>query len=175
MVAVAGSGNTFYIRPVAMRPDDYKIVAAALHDVLQNATASADTAADGGAEAAAPEGDASGSWEVTVTYTSGAPKQHRFTIAQDKLGALAGVHSGSITESPLTGQVSGMDVSISSELPSPGGGLPYEFSGTISADGQSMGGGLQCPAQEAAAPTGGAAEVAGEAAWSATRAGGSRL
>ena len=30
-------------------------------------------------------------------------------------------------------------------------------------------------AQEAAAPTGGAAEVAGEAAWSATRAGGSRL
>ena len=110
-----------------MRPDDYKIVAAALHDVLQNATASADTAADGGAEAAAPEGDASGSWEVTVTYTSGAPKQHRFTIAQDKLGALAGVHSGSITESPLTGQVSGMEVSISSELPSPGGGLPYEL------------------------------------------------
>ena len=119
---MAGSGNTFYIRPVAMRPDDYKIVAAALHDVLQNATASADTAADGGAEPAAPEGDASGSWEVTVTYTSGAPKQHRFTIAQDKLGALAGVHSGSITESPLTGQVSGTSVSISSELPSPGGG-----------------------------------------------------
>lgn len=116
--------------------------------------------------------DVSGTWNVHVMYTAGPSKHHSLTLSQDRQGGLSGVHAGIIGNAPVFGSVQGEAVTLRSELPSPGGPLPYVFTGvlsTVTGDGERMEGKLECPAQVAAAPTGGAAETAGEARWYAVR------
>ena len=173
----SGSGNTFYIRPVALQPDDYQIVAKRLHEVLSN-SASASSVPDSAQEKSisATEAhhavDVSGIWHVHVAYTAGPAKRHTFILSQDRQGELSGIHTGSIGEASVSGSVHGQIVTLRSELPSPGGPLPYVFTGALSAateDGLRLEGRLECPAQAATAPTGGAAEASGEARWYAVR------
>ena len=97
-------------------------------------------------------------------------KQHSFTLSQDSLGALSGVHTGAITKAPASGSVQGQSFTLRSELPSPGGVLPFVFTGVLCSTAEggeplALEGTLQCPAQAATAPSGGAAETAGEAEW----------
>lgn len=131
--------------------------------------------ASGGSGSADPAGPAagvnlSGSWDVSVEFTVGPPKHHRFIqVSQDPSGVLSGMHTGLIGEAAVTGAVSGRGVTLHSEIPSPGGPLPFAFTGLLSEDGDTMSGRLECPAQSAKAPTGGSAEASGEASWSATR------
>ena len=116
--------------------------------------------------------DVSGTWDVFVAYTAGPPKHHTFVLSQDLQGGLSGIHEGSISEAPIVGVTQGQAVTLRSQLPSPGGPLPYVFTGVLSTTAEGpprLEGRLECPAQAATAPTGGAAETSGEARWHAVR------
>jgi hypothetical protein len=120
-----GRGNTFYLRPVALRPDDHRIVATRLHEVLHNASRSPHAGRHPGAGAttaaaattAPPAFDVGGSWMVTIFYTVGPPTQHRFALTQHRDGVLSGVHAGRLSEAPASGSLRGRVFALSSELP----------------------------------------------------------
>jgi hypothetical protein len=145
--------------------------------VLSSANATTTALSDAGeastsSPAASDTVDVNGSWDVFVAYTAGPPKRHTFILSQDLQGGLTGTHEGSIGEAPIAGTAHGQAVTLRSHLPSPGGPLPYVFTGVLSttAEGASrLEGRLECPAQAATAPTGGAAETSGEARWYAVR------
>ena len=108
--------------------------------------------------------------QISMLWLRVCRKQHSFTLSQDSLGALSGVHTGAITKAPASGSVQGQSFTLRSELPSPGGVLPFVFTGVLCSTAEggeplALEGTLQCPAQAATAPSGGAAETAGEAEW----------
>src|SRR5437762_10064838 len=72
-----GEGHSFAIRPVAMKPGEYKIVARRLKEIF---TAGAGSAPKKPAPAA-PAGDISGAWEVEVQYEVGSARHKLFLSA----------------------------------------------------------------------------------------------
>ena len=127
MSHASGNGHTFLIRPVAMRPDDHRVVAERLVQVF-----SAAPKGERKQEVNPPAADISGRWDVTVRYDSGAAEHKLFVnMAGSKV---TGVHIGWAAEAELTGLVDGDRVELRSELPTSGPALDYKFSGRISDD-----------------------------------------
>lgn len=127
MSHASGEGNSFLIRPVAMRPDDYKVVATRLAEVFRNAPKGLTKGVP-----AAPTVDVAGRWDVTVQYEAGAAK-HQLHLTS-KGGKVSGSHIGWAYQGDLKGSVDGAKVMLQSAMPVGGQTLTFSFSGDVAGD-----------------------------------------
>lgn len=125
MSHASGEGHSFAIRPVAMRPDDYKVVADRLAQVFRDAP-------KGRAKTppAAPAADIAGRWDVEVQYASGSAEHKLFLTTSGN--SVAGTHIGWAYEGEVKGAIDGEQVRLQTSLPVGGQRLPYGFSGKVS-------------------------------------------
>jgi L-seryl-tRNA(Ser) seleniumtransferase len=125
MTQASGEGSSFLIRPVAMKPGDYQIVADRLFQVLSSAPA-----AKPAKPLASPTTNIAGAWDVEIEYEVGSARHKLFlTVSGNQLG---GMHQGWAYQGDLKGQIDGEKVTLRSTLPADGNTLSYSFSGTVS-------------------------------------------
>lgn len=127
MSHASGKGYSFVIRPVAMRPGEYKLVAQRLTEILRAAPKGVAKKSP-----APPALDVTGRWDVDVQYETGSAKHKVFLKAKDN--KIAGTHLGWVLEGELKGSVDGDQVEFASTLPVGGQELHYSFSGRVSGD-----------------------------------------
>lgn len=134
MTQASGEGNSFLIRPVAMKPGEYKIVAERLFQVLSSASP-----AKAAKPLATPAANIDGAWDVDIEYEVGGARHKLFlAVTQNQI---AGTHQGWAYEGDLKGQIDGNQVKFRSTLPADGNVLNYTFSGSVA--GPAMTGELQ--------------------------------
>jgi len=130
-----GEGHAFAIRPVALKPGEYKIVSRRLKEIF--------TAGGGSARMkprpATPAGDISGAWEVEVQYEVGSARHKLFLSAAGN--RVTGAHQGWSLRGDIAGEVSGDQVMLRSTLPVEGTRLNYTFRGALA--GQEIAGDLE--------------------------------
>lgn len=127
MSHASGEGNSFLIRPAALRPDDYKAVATRLADVFRRAPKGLKKHSP-----AAPSADIAGRWDVTVQYESGSAAHQLFLMT--KGNAVQGTHLGWALQGDLHGSVDADKVSLLSVLPFGPQRLSYSFTGKVAGD-----------------------------------------
>lgn len=127
MSHASGSGNSFLIRPVAMRPDDYKAVATRLAEVFRNAPKGLKKHTP-----APPSVDIAGRWDVTVEYEAGSAHHQLFLMT--KGNKVEGTHLGWALQGDVRGLVDKDDVKFQSALPAGPQRLQYGFSGKVNGD-----------------------------------------
>jgi L-seryl-tRNA(Ser) seleniumtransferase len=127
MSHATGTGFSFPIRPVAMRPDDYKAVAVRLAEVLRSAPKGLKKH-----EAAASTVEVAGRWDVSVRYGCGSAEHKLFLSASGN--KVTGVHVGWASESEVSGGIDADRLEFRTELPTAGQRLTYKFSGRVSGD-----------------------------------------
>jgi L-seryl-tRNA(Ser) seleniumtransferase len=127
MSHASGSGYSFLIRPVALRPDDYKVVAERLAQIFQAAPKGIKKH-----EPAAPAAEIAGRWDVLVQYDAGSA-EHKLFLAT-KGNKVSGTHMGWALEGELKGVIDGDTVELHTALPIGGQRLPYGFSGKVAGD-----------------------------------------
>jgi D-glucosaminate-6-phosphate ammonia-lyase len=130
MSHASGPGSTFLIRPVAMRPDDYKAVADRLAQIFRSAPKGISKH-----EPAAPAAEIAGGWEVTVRYDCGSAEHKLFLSTAGR--KVSGMHIGWASEGEISGGMDGDRVEFRSSLPTPGQRVSYRFSGRVSGDSMS--------------------------------------
>jgi uncharacterized pyridoxal phosphate-dependent enzyme len=135
MTHASGEGTSFLIRPVAMKPGEYKIVADRLFQVFSSAPA-----AKPAKSPAPPAANIAGVWDVEMEYQVGAARHKLFLAVTGN--QIAGTHQGWAYQGDLKGQIDGEKVRFRSTLPADGNTLSYSFSGTIS--GSNITGEVQC-------------------------------
>jgi len=119
----AGDSHSFRLRPVALKPEEYKIVAEKLHEAFKNAPKPKKK------EWAKPADDVSGRWDVQVKFFRGEAEHLLFLEASGN--RITGTHVGSLTRGPVEGTIDGDKVLFSSVLPIEGSKLGYKFSGRV--------------------------------------------
>ncbi len=119
----AGDGHTFRLRPVALKPEEYKAVADRLHDAFRRAPKPKKR------KWTKPREDISGRWDVSVQFYVGEAKHLLFLEAHGN--RVTGTHVGSLTRGPIEGSIDGDEVRFSSVLPIEGSKLGYKFSGRV--------------------------------------------
>jgi hypothetical protein len=127
-------GNESYemlLRPAAMWPGDYKLVAQRLHEVLSKAPAPRQKR-----EYAAPAGDVSGLWEARLEFSVGATR-HTFYL-DPKGNTITGQYTGRLVKGPLRGHIDGNQVEFSGGGRVEAASLRYTYKGTF--DGKAMSG-----------------------------------
>lgn len=127
MSHASGEGNSFLIRPAAMRPDDYKAVATRLAAVFRGAPKSLKKHAP-----SAPSVEIAGRWDVTVQYESGSAEHQLFLST--KGNTVEGTHLGWALQGDLMGTIDKDDVKFQSVLPTGPQRLSYSFTGKASGD-----------------------------------------
>ncbi len=125
MTHASGEGNSFLIRPVAMKPGEYQIVADRLFQVFASAPS-----AKPAKPLAPPSTDIAGVWDVDIEYQVGGAHHKLFLAVTGNL--IAGTHQGWAYEGDLKGQIDGETVKFRSSLPADGNTLSYSFTGTVS-------------------------------------------
>lgn len=123
----SGEGHSFLIRPVAMRPDDYKIVAERLTQVLRSAPKGIEKPG-----MSAPAVSLDGRWDVTVQYDCGVA-QHKLFL-DTKGNKVSGAHIGWAFESDLKGSIDGDKVRLNSGFATGSRTLAYHFDGKVTGD-----------------------------------------
>ena len=127
MVWDYGDRNYIVIRPVALKPDEYKVIATTLRSILGSAPGG-----DAKPAPAAAVADISGQWDVEIEFLRGKGKHRLFLEADgNKVG---GTHIGTRTTGDLRGMIDGGDVKFASTLPMEGARLRYGFSGRVDGD-----------------------------------------
>jgi len=123
-----GDRNYFVIRPVALKPDEYKVVARTVRSILA-------AAPKGGAKPMPTKAaaDISGQWDVEIDFLRGKGK-HRLFLEADG-NKVAGTHIGTRTTGDLRGTIDGSKVHLRSMLPMEGSRLRYGFSGVVEGNG----------------------------------------
>jgi uncharacterized pyridoxal phosphate-dependent enzyme len=134
MTHASGDGNSFLVRPVALKPGEYKIVADRLYEVLAEARP-----AKAPKTLESPAANVSGVWEVNIQYEVGAARHKLFLTLNGN--QISGTHQGWAYEGDLKGQIDGGNVKLRSTLPADGNILTYVFTGSMS--GASMSGDVQ--------------------------------
>ena len=134
MTHAAGEGNSFLIRPVAMKPGEHEIVATRLFEVF-----SAAPQASRPKTLESPSASISGVWEVDIEYEVGSSRHKLFLNANGN--QVAGTHQGWAYEGDLKGHIDGDKVTLRSSLPADGNVLTYTFAGSVS--GSDMSGEVQ--------------------------------
>jgi len=134
MTHASGEGSSFLIRPVAMKPGEFQIVADRLFQVFSSAPP-AKTAKP----PASPSANIAGAWDVEIEYEVGAARHKLFLAVTGN--QLAGTHQGWAYQGDLKGQIDGEKVKFRSTLPADGNTLTYSFSGAVS--GSNMTGDVQ--------------------------------
>jgi len=131
MTHAEGEGHEFLIRPVAMKPGEYKIVARRLHEVF--------SAAPKGAKPkpslSAPSADLSGGWQVEIAYEVGHSHHKLFLNASGN--KLTGLHEGWAYKGNVHGEIDGSKVHFRSAIPAEGTHLSYTFTGSVNGDSMS--------------------------------------
>lgn len=130
MSHASGNGFSFAIRPVAMKPEDHKIVADRLAEIFRAAPKGTKKPAP-----AAPAAEIAGRWDVDVQYVSGGASHKLFLTA--KGNKITGTHMGWALEGRLSGLIDGDRVSFHSALPVGGQTLSYGFTGQVQGDAMS--------------------------------------
>jgi hypothetical protein len=130
MSHAAGEGRSFILRPVAMKPDDYKLVAARLREIF----AAAPKVAPAPAQVSLAVNPA-GPWDVDVNFVHGSSRHA--LVLQTHGGRLTGSHSGTSAHGDVEGWLRGDRVHFRSTLPVEGMRLVYTFEGVISGDSMS--------------------------------------
>ncbi len=130
MSHASGDGNSFVIRPVALRPDDYKVVAERLNEIFRAAPKGVAKKAP-----SAPAANLTGRWDVSVQYIAGASAHKLFLTASGN--KVNGTHIGWAYEGGLRGAIDGDHVTLRSALPCGGQTLQYTFKGQVSGDAMS--------------------------------------
>jgi D-glucosaminate-6-phosphate ammonia-lyase len=132
MTHAAGEGHEFAIRPVAMKPGEYKIVATRLSEIFSSAPNTQKKKPEPGR----PAVDLSGAWDVEVTYEVGSSNHKLFLTANGN--KVTGSHEGWAYQGDLRGEIDGDRVRMRSSIPAEGTHLSYTFTGSVS--GTSMSG-----------------------------------
>jgi len=127
MSHASGDGYSFPIRPVAMRPDEYKVVAIRLAQIFRSAPKGIKQSAP-----AAPSVEIAGRWDVSIQYESGSA-DHKLFLSTNR-NKVSGTHVGWALEGDLTGAVDGDKVVFQTVLPVGGQRLRYGFSGRVTGD-----------------------------------------
>lgn len=123
----AGDGHSFLLRPVAMHPDDYKIVARRLHEIFAAAGQRKPASPD-----APPGADVTGRWSVELEFVRGVARQSLDLQAGG--GRVKGIYRGTHAAGEVDGTVAGNTVRFRGTLPADGVQLVYLFEGRISGD-----------------------------------------
>jgi L-seryl-tRNA(Ser) seleniumtransferase len=126
-----GPGHAFLIRPVALKPGEYKIVAQRLYEVFSSAPKPSPRP-----PLAPASVDLSGVWEVEIQYEVGSSR-HKLELSA-KGNDLTGVHRGWAYQGAIQGHIDGSRVNLRSSHPADGNTLNYAFTGVAS--GQTMSG-----------------------------------
>jgi uncharacterized pyridoxal phosphate-dependent enzyme len=128
MTQASGDGNSFLIRPVAMKQGEYQVVGERLFQVLSSAPSAKMEKA-----LASPSANIGGGWDVDVEYEVGTSRHKLFlTVSQNQI---SGTHQGWAYEGDLKGHIDGDQVTFRSTLPADGNVLTYSFAGSVSGDG----------------------------------------
>jgi L-seryl-tRNA(Ser) seleniumtransferase len=127
MSHAAGDGSSFILRPVAMKPDDYKLVAGRLRAIFASAPKSKSAPAQVSMSA-----NLTGHWDMDVEFVRAT--SHHSLMLQLRGGRLTGSHQGTSAHGDLEGTLSGDLVRFRSTLPVEGIRLVYRFEGTVSGD-----------------------------------------
>ncbi len=130
MSHASGGGHAFVIRPVAMRPEDHRIVADRLARIFRSAPKGVTRP-----PVVAPAVDVTGRWDVDVQYETGSAKHKVFLHA--KGNRLSGAHHGWWLDGELKGSIDGDRIEFRSALPAGGQRLSYDFSGRVTGDAMS--------------------------------------
>ena len=130
MTQASGEGHSFLLRPVAMKPGDYQIVAKRLHEVFSAAPTKAQAPAP-----KVPSENLTGTWEVAIQYEVGSAR-HKLFLAADG-NRVTGSHTGWAYQGDLKGEIDGDRVRLRSTLPADGNVLSYAFTGSVTAQGMS--------------------------------------
>jgi L-seryl-tRNA(Ser) seleniumtransferase len=125
MTHAAGEGHSFLIRPVAMKPGEYEIVARRLREVFASAPKQSTERA-----LEAPSLNITGSWDIEVQYEVGSARHQLFLAADGN--RLTGTHTGWAYQGDIKGEINGGSVRFRSTMPADGNVLSYTFSGTVS-------------------------------------------
>jgi D-glucosaminate-6-phosphate ammonia-lyase len=123
-----GEGHAFAIRPVALKPGEYKIVAQRLYEVLRAAPKQSKPKP----QLAPPAMDISGAWDTEIQYEVGSARHKLFLTAKEN--RITGSHSGWAFQGDLSGRMDGDKVELRSSLPAEGTRLSYLFRGTAAGD-----------------------------------------
>jgi L-seryl-tRNA(Ser) seleniumtransferase len=117
-----------------MMPDDVKIVADRLHEIL-----SAKRPAWKPEVSSTPAADLTGRWDVHIEFAAGS-SEHTFHVKQQG-NQLVGTHQGDFVARDFSGSISDSDVRIASNVGEVhGAALSYTFTGRL--EGDKMSGGL---------------------------------
>lgn len=128
MTHAEGESHSFLIRPVAMKPGEYKIVSQRLYEVFR----SAPEPSRDKPQPAPPIADIAGTWEAELQYEVGSAR-HKLILTV-KGNAVSGSHSGWATQGDVAGMIDGSRVEFHSALPAEGIPLTYRFAGTVTGD-----------------------------------------
>jgi L-seryl-tRNA(Ser) seleniumtransferase len=123
-----GEGHSFVIRPVALKPGEYKIVAQRLLEIFRSAGHTAIEKP----QPAAPSTDISGAWDADIEYEVGSA-HHRLFLTADG-NSVTGSHSGWKFQGDLRGAIDGSRVQFRTSLPAHGTRLTYRFTGAVEGD-----------------------------------------
>ena len=127
----ANESSDMLLRPAAMWPGEYRIVADRLHEILSKAPGPREKK-----QHAPPAGDVGGLWEARLEFSVG-HASHTFYL-DPKGNSLMGQYSGRVVKGPLKGHVDGNNIRFSSGGRIEGAALRYTYKGTF--DGGKMSG-----------------------------------
>ena len=122
-----GEENFVVIRPVALKPDEYKVIARRVRSILDKAPRGVQTPSP-----ATPVADIAGHWDVEIEFLRG-HGQHQLFL-ETRGNEVVGTHVGTRTTGELNGAIDGDDVRFQSVLPMEGTRLKYGFSGVLKGD-----------------------------------------
>jgi len=126
MTHARGDGHSFLLRPAAMKPGEYKIVAERLDEVFRGAPKLRERSLT------PPKFDVSGRWDVQVNFLLGEARHLLFL--QTDGNRITGTHIGSRSRGELRGTIDGDRVRFRSVLPCEEADLSYTFEGTVSGE-----------------------------------------
>jgi len=130
MTQAEGDGHTFLLRPAALKPGEYEIVARRLYQVFSSAGRKTERRTPDG-----PSTNVTGEWDVEIQYEVGAARHRLFLTSTGN--RVAGTHSGWAYEGDLRGEIDGDRVKLRSTLPADGNVLTYVFTGSVTEQGMS--------------------------------------
>ena len=149
MTHAEGEGRSFVIRPAAMYPGEYKMVADRLYEVLSKSPELVPAPPP-----QPPVTDLSGTWQIEIRFVA-AKTKHRLQMTATG-NTIAGNYTSRIVRNgALTGSISGDQVTFQTSGSYEGAAFAYRYSGRIT--GGEMHGYVEL------------GEENGRAQWSATR------
>ncbi len=125
--------NNFVIRPMAMHPEDYKIVAERLQEVFKNAPGAKPKPV-----LKPPAGSLDGHWEVEIAFVADTALHTMYL--QNRGSQITGLHRGRIAQGKVEGEIDGDRVYFESRGKYEAAPMQYFFKGELSGD--EMGGEL---------------------------------